>query len=124
MNCRSGHMKKIGFYLIDFLIGLITLFSTISSMIIVIIAFISIPTAKGFEVLGYFSVSILFLLPAIELIYLVGNRARYYSKQQEGKIFMYTFERKNGHIEVYLNGVFQFSADTLAEAKAELANNS
>lgn len=30
------------------------------------------------------------------------------------------FRRVNGHVEVYLDGVFLFSADTLAEARQEL----
>lgn len=32
---------------------------------------------------------------------------------------MYTYEYKNGHVEVYLDGVFQFSADTMQEAEEE-----
>lgn len=33
---------------------------------------------------------------------------------------MYDFEFVRGHIEVYLNGEFQFSADNMSEAKKEL----
>lgn len=33
---------------------------------------------------------------------------------------MYELRYVNGHIEVYLGGVFQFSADTIAEAKREI----
>lgn len=33
---------------------------------------------------------------------------------------MYEFRNINGHVEVYLNGEFQFSADTKAEAIREL----
>jgi hypothetical protein len=34
---------------------------------------------------------------------------------------MYEFRQVKGHIEVFLDGVFQFSADTLREAEMELA---
>ena len=30
------------------------------------------------------------------------------------------FRNVRGHIEVYIDGVFQFSADTISEAKEEL----
>lgn len=33
---------------------------------------------------------------------------------------MYDFVHKHGHIEVYLNGVFQFSADSMEEAHREI----
>lgn len=33
---------------------------------------------------------------------------------------MYEFRWVKGHIEVFKNGVFQFSADTMKEAKDEL----
>lgn len=33
---------------------------------------------------------------------------------------MYQFRNVRGHIEVYLDGAFLFSADTLSEAYAEL----
>lgn len=33
---------------------------------------------------------------------------------------MYEFRQVKGHIEVFLDGVFQFSADTIREAKSEL----
>lgn len=33
---------------------------------------------------------------------------------------MYEFRRVREHIEVFLNGEFQFSADTMREAMAEL----
>lgn len=33
---------------------------------------------------------------------------------------MYEFRYVKGHIEVFLNGVFQFSADTRKEAEDEL----
>lgn len=33
---------------------------------------------------------------------------------------MYEFRRVREHIEVFLNGEFQFSADTMSEAKAEI----
>lgn len=32
---------------------------------------------------------------------------------------MYSYEYKNGHIEVYLDGEFQFTADTMEEALRE-----
>lgn len=32
----------------------------------------------------------------------------------------YEFRYVRGHIEVFLNGVFQFSADTVSEAQEEL----
>lgn len=33
---------------------------------------------------------------------------------------MYEFRNVKGHIEVYFNGVFLFSADTMQEAETEL----
>lgn len=36
---------------------------------------------------------------------------------------MYEFNDVMGHIEVYLDGVFQFSADTISEAKEEIAKS-
>lgn len=33
---------------------------------------------------------------------------------------MYELRRVRGHVEVYLNGVFCFSADTQGEAEAEI----
>ena len=33
---------------------------------------------------------------------------------------MYDYKYVKGHVEVYLNGVFQFSADNISEAKREL----
>lgn len=33
---------------------------------------------------------------------------------------MYEFRYVRGHIEVFLNGEFQFSADTIMEAEAEV----
>ena len=33
----------------------------------------------------------------------------------------FVFNNVRGHIEVYLNGVFMFSADTMSEARKELA---
>lgn len=33
---------------------------------------------------------------------------------------MYEFRHVKGHIEVFLNGEFQFSADTISEARKEL----
>lgn len=35
---------------------------------------------------------------------------------------MYEFRRVREHIEVFQNGEFQFSADTMGEARAELEN--
>lgn len=35
---------------------------------------------------------------------------------------MYEFRRIKDHIEVYLDGEFQFSADTIQEAREELKN--
>lgn len=35
---------------------------------------------------------------------------------------MYQFRNVRGHIEVYLDGCFVFSADTMSEAYAELQN--
>lgn len=32
----------------------------------------------------------------------------------------FVFNNVRGHIEVYLNGVFMFSADTMAEARKEV----
>lgn len=32
---------------------------------------------------------------------------------------MYSYECKNGHVEVYYDGVFQFSADNMEEALEE-----
>lgn len=37
-----------------------------------------------------------------------------------GGVSLYEFRNVNGHIEVFLNGEFQFSADTISEANAEL----
>lgn len=37
---------------------------------------------------------------------------------------MYQFRNVRGHIEVFLNGSFLFSADTLSEAYAELRKES
>lgn len=34
----------------------------------------------------------------------------------------YEFKNIRGHIEVFLHGVFQFSADTMAEAIEEIEN--
>ena len=36
---------------------------------------------------------------------------------------MHDFRNVNGHIEVYLHGVFQFSADSVREAEAELGGD-
>ena len=36
---------------------------------------------------------------------------------------MYQFRHIRGHIEVFLDGVFQFSADTVSEAIHELDDN-
>lgn len=33
---------------------------------------------------------------------------------------MYEYRKVHGHVEVYLAGVFQFSADSISEAEAEL----
>lgn len=33
---------------------------------------------------------------------------------------MYDYKYVKGHVEVYLDGVFQFSADNISEAKREL----
>jgi len=35
-------------------------------------------------------------------------------------VSLYEFRNVKGHIEVFLNGEFQFSADTMKEAKDEL----
>lgn len=35
-------------------------------------------------------------------------------------VIMYEFRYVDGHIEVFLNGQFQFSADTMREARKEL----
>lgn len=37
---------------------------------------------------------------------------------------MYEFRHVRGHVEVYLDGVFQFSADTESEARRELEERS
>ena len=42
-------------------------------------------------------------------------------KQERGVSAMYEIEFVRGHVEVYLNGEFCFSADTRSEAEAELA---
>ena len=42
--------------------------------------------------------------------------------KSEVKLFMYEFRYVKGHIEVYLDGKFQFSADTMKEAREELEN--
>lgn len=34
---------------------------------------------------------------------------------------MYDFKNVRGHVEVYLHGIFLFSADTMEEARRELA---
>ena len=34
---------------------------------------------------------------------------------------MYDFKNVRGHVEVYLHGTFLFSADTMEEARRELA---
>jgi len=34
---------------------------------------------------------------------------------------MYEFRYVKGHVEVFLNGVFQFSADNMEEARREVA---
>jgi hypothetical protein len=39
----------------------------------------------------------------------------------ERRCKVYEFRHVRGHIEVFLNGIFQFSADTLSEAKEEIA---
>lgn len=36
---------------------------------------------------------------------------------------MYEFRMVRGHVEVFLDGVFQFSADTIAEAHEEIKNS-
>ena len=36
---------------------------------------------------------------------------------------MYEFRHVHGHIEVFLDGVFQFSADNMAEAYRELMHS-
>ena len=33
---------------------------------------------------------------------------------------MYKFKWVRGHIEVFLNGIFQFSADSMSEAEKEI----
>lgn len=33
---------------------------------------------------------------------------------------MYDYKYVKGHIEVYLNGIFQFSADNMSEVRREL----
>lgn len=37
-----------------------------------------------------------------------------------GKVLVYEFKNVNGHIEVFLDGVFQFSGDTMSEAYRDL----
>lgn len=39
---------------------------------------------------------------------------------RKGAVTMYEFRRVHGHIEVFLDGEFQFSADTIGEAYKEL----
>jgi hypothetical protein len=44
------------------------------------------------------------------------------SEQRKGCVpEMYEVEFVRGHVEVYLNGAFCFSADTRSEAEAEIA---
>lgn len=45
---------------------------------------------------------------------------RYRGKRAEIKM-KYEFRNVNGHVEVFLNGSFLFSADTKSEALAEIA---
>lgn len=42
----------------------------------------------------------------------------YFDEEEEEVV--YTFKYVDGHIEVYLDGVFQFSADSVEEAKREI----
>ena len=43
------------------------------------------------------------------------------TSSQEVKVSMYEFRYVKDHVEVYYNGEFCFSADTMQEARAELA---
>jgi len=43
-----------------------------------------------------------------------------YSPEEGDDAPVYRFEWVRGHIEVFLDGVFQFSADTMKEAHEEL----
>ena len=42
-------------------------------------------------------------------------------KKGKGRPVMYEIEFVRGHVEVYLDGAFCFSADTRSEAEAEIA---
>lgn len=43
------------------------------------------------------------------------------NKRRKGVPEMYELEFVRGHVEVYLDGAFCFSADTRSEAEAEIA---
>ena len=78
---------------------------------------------KGQNALNVLATLILFiccLVFSIYAFYLIGKlvATKHFGEIEEG--IMYEFKNKNGHVEVYLNGVFQFSADTLEEAMSEL----
>lgn len=51
-----------------------------------------------------------------------GNLGGWLSRHPalSGGVSLYEFRNVKGHIEVFLNGEFQFSADTMKEAKDEL----
>ena len=49
-----------------------------------------------------------------------SNRGGQFPKGKECPV-MYEIEYVRGHVEVYLDGVFCFSADTRSEAEAEIA---
>jgi hypothetical protein len=43
-----------------------------------------------------------------------------FSQSPRGGCSVYEFRYVRGHVEVFLDNVFQFSADTITEAQAEL----
>ncbi len=56
--------------------------------------------------------------------HIFGGRAEqigiFYSPIKGDDVSVYRFKCVRGHVEVFLNGVFQFSADTMKEAHEEL----
>ena len=44
----------------------------------------------------------------------------FYSPEEGDDVSVYEFEWVRGHVEVFLDGVFQFSADNMKEAHDEL----
>ena len=77
--------------------------------------------AKGFRSAALCQKSVLLdLLSAILSPERKQNWGRPGRPHGERKVFMYEVEYVRGHVEVYLNGRFCFSADTRGEAEAEI----